>query len=158
MKDSQKILFPIIVIFALFFSACTSDCSVTKNGGEEYGTELALNETYDKVRNGARLVLSYDSQNNLFKGFVENITNKTLKQVWVEVHLSNDVELGPTTPTDLNPGESIDVTLEAKGETFDGWTAYPEVGESGGSEHGHGGKDNQRGEKGEGGHNEGGSD
>lgn len=51
--------------------------------------ELALNERYDKVRNGARLILDYDAQSNAFKGTVENATNETLKQGRVEVHLSN---------------------------------------------------------------------
>ena len=59
------------------------------DGDEESGTELALNETYDAVRNGARLILTYDAQSNSFKGTVENTTDETLKQVRVEVHLSN---------------------------------------------------------------------
>ncbi|MHC4753283.1 MAG: hypothetical protein ACYTFW_25890 [Planctomycetota bacterium] len=41
--------------------------------GEESGTELALNESYDKVRNGARLILAYDVQSNSFNGTVENL-------------------------------------------------------------------------------------
>jgi len=73
--------------------------------GEESGIELALNETYNQVRNGTRLILSYDAKSNAFKGTVENTTNKTLKQVRVEVHLSNGTELVPTTPGDLGPGE-----------------------------------------------------
>ena len=32
--------------------------------GEESGTELALNESYDAVRNGVRLILAYDAQSN----------------------------------------------------------------------------------------------
>ena len=39
-------------------------------GGEESGTELALNETYDSVRNGVRLILTYDAQSNAFVGTV----------------------------------------------------------------------------------------
>ena len=56
------------------------------------------------------------------------------------------------------PGESIDVSLKATDEAFDGWTAHPEVGESGGGEHGHGEGDNEQGKEGEGGHKNGGSD
>lgn len=72
--------------------------------GEESGTELALTESYDKVRNGAQLILAYDAydaESNSFKGTVENTTKKTLERVRVEVHLSNGKELGPTTPADL---------------------------------------------------------
>ncbi len=102
--------------------------------GEESGTELALSETYDEVRNGARLILAYDAKSNSFNGTVENTTDKTLKQVRVEVHLSNGKELGPTTPGDLKPGQRRDVKLRATSKDFDGWTAHPEVGSG---EHGH---------------------
>jgi len=102
---------------------------------EESGTKLALNEKYDSVRNGARLILAYDAQSNSFVGTVENTTNETLKKVRVEVHLSNGTELGPTTPTDLEPGKKMEVKLVATSEGFEGWTAHPEVGEG---EHGHG--------------------
>lgn len=59
---------------------CTSDGNFGKSG-EELNAELALNESYDQVRNGARLILAYDAQSNSFKGTVENTTGKTLKQV-----------------------------------------------------------------------------
>ncbi|HUT30176.1 MAG TPA: FxLYD domain-containing protein [Sedimentisphaerales bacterium] len=96
--------------------------------GEESGAELRLNETYDNVRNGARLILAYAAQSNSFSGTVENTTDKTLKQVRVEVHLSNGKELGPTTPADLGPGQRREVRLVATNKDFDGWTAHPEVG------------------------------
>jgi len=96
--------------------------------GEESGTELALNETYDNVRNGARLILTYDVQSNSFNGTVENTTDQTLQRVRVEVHLSNGIELGPTTPADLGPGQRREVKLTTTSKNFDGWSAHPEVG------------------------------
>ena len=96
--------------------------------GEESGTELALNETYDHTRNGARLILAYDAQTNSFKGTVENTTDEILKQVRVEVHLSNGKELGPTPSADLASGEKREVQLIATSTDFNGWTAHPEVG------------------------------
>jgi hypothetical protein len=48
--------------------------------------------------------------------------------VRVEVHLSNGVELGPTTPQNLAAGEAIEVTLVATDESFETWSAHPEVG------------------------------
>jgi len=106
--------------------------------GEESGTEIALNEVYDEVRNGARLILAYDVQSNSFNGTVENTTERTLERVRVEVHLSNGTELGPTMPGDLKPGEKRNVTLKATSKGFDGWSAHPEVGsgEHGGREGG----------------------
>ena len=88
-------------------SGCSND-DILKDSGEESSTELTLNETYDNVRNGARLILAYDAQSNSFKGTVENTTDETLQQVRVEVHLSNGTELGPTTPVDLQPGAQSD--------------------------------------------------
>lgn len=129
-------------IAAVFLGSAIVGCSRTNEpsideGEEESSTELALDETYDKIRNGARLILAYDAQSNAFKGTVENTTNETLKQVRVEVHLSNGRELGPTTPGDLAPGKKIEVQLSAKSTGFDGWTAHPEVGSG---EHSHGGE------------------
>ncbi|MFC1544201.1 FxLYD domain-containing protein [Gemmatimonadota bacterium] len=101
--------------------------------GEESGTQYALNQTYDNVRNGARLILSYEAQTNSFIGTVENTTEKTLERVRVEVHLSNGMELGPTTPVDLKPGEKRAVKLTASSTDFEKWSAHPEIG---GGEHG----------------------
>ena len=96
--------------------------------GEESGTQLALGDTFDQLRAGARLVLSYDSTANAFKGTVENTTEATLRQVRVEVHLSNGTELGPTTPVDLAPGQIVEITLPAGSDPFTTWSAHPEVG------------------------------
>lgn len=106
-------------------------------GSEEGGNALALDETFDKVRAGARLIMSYDAAANAFVGTVLNTTSATLTRVRIEVHLSNGIELGPTTPTDLAPGEILDVVLPASTQSFDGWTPHAEVGASEGSgEHG----------------------
>ena len=96
--------------------------------GEESGTQFALGETFDQIRAGARLILSYDSTANAFTGTVENTTGGTLSRVRVEVHLSNGIELGPTTPVDLAPGQVAEVTLPAGSQPFASWSAHPEVG------------------------------
>ena len=144
------LLFTILVLLAIVVSACASDGGAVTTGEEESGTELGLDVSYDAVRNGARLVLHYDAHSNTFLGYVENTTDNTLEQVRVEVHLSNGVELGPTTPVDLDAGEGMDVSLAATSKDFDGWTAHPEVGEGG--EDGHGESDDEHGEEGEGEH------
>ena len=116
-------------------------------GGEEgSGAMLALDETFDTVRSGARLILSYDASTNAFTGTVENTTNSVLTRVRIEVHLSNGVELGPTTPVDMAPGEVRTVNLPATAEPFTGWVPHAEVGggESGG-EHGSGGDGSESG-------------
>ena len=106
------------------------------SGGEEgsgAANMLALDETFDMVRAGARLVLSYDAPSNSFKGTVENTTNGVLDQVRIEVHLSNGTELGPTTPRDMAPGEVVSIDMPATAASFTGWTPHAEVGGGEGS-------------------------
>ena len=107
------------------------------SGSEEgSGANLALDETFDAVRGGARLILNYDAATNAFIGTVENTTGNVLTNVRIEVHLSNGTELGPTTPVDMAPGEVLAVNLPATQASFTGWIAHAEVGGGeGGGEH-----------------------
>ena len=104
---------------------------------EESSTRYGLTETYDNVRNGARLVISYDAATDAFTGTVTNTTAGILTQVRVEVHLYDGMvtvdELGPTPNVDLMPGASHDITLSVGGQSFTEWVAHPEVGPSTGS-------------------------
>ena len=157
-KDTLRLAVLIGFLAAATVGGCTGmgEMREREHGGgegseEESRTTLALDATYDEVRNGARLVLRYDAEANAFVGTVQNVTEGTLSRVRVEVHLSNGTELGPTTPGDLAPGDKIDVTLQATDETFTGWTAHPEVGGGAESEHGPDGESNggEQGEQGE---------
>ena len=103
-----------------------------ESGGEESGATYALDETFDKVRNGVRLIMAWDANAGAFVGTVENVTNATISEVRVEIHLSNGVELGPTPTVSLAPGEVKAVQLSAAGITgFDGWTPHAETGPAG---------------------------
>ncbi len=132
------------------------------SGSEEgSGALLALDETFDAIRGGARLVLNYDAASNAFIGAVENTTGNVLNQVRIEVHLSNGAELGPTVPVDMAPGQAIGVYLPATQASFTGWVAHAEVGggEAGGEHGGNGrsgGEHGSRGEHGSGGERRGG--
>ena len=106
-----------------------------KGEGEEDGTQYGLTDVYDVVKNGAHLVLSFDEESNSFIGTVENTNQEVLKRARVEVHLSNGIELGPTTPKDLKPGEKISVKLKASEKTFETWSTHAEIGSN---EEGHG--------------------
>lgn len=101
--------------------------------GEESGPRLAIDKTYDAVRKGVRLILAYDSASSAFTGTVENVTDQTISSVRVEVHLSNGTELGPTSRTELAPGDKEGVNLPAGGQCFAWWKAHAETGEG---EHG----------------------
>ena len=117
------------------------------SGGKEGSVvdALTLDETFDTVRSGARLVLNYDASRNSFMGTVENTTNGVLDRVRVEVHLSNGAELGPTTPMDMAPSEVVAINLPATSASFTRWTTHVEVGSGGegnesGEEHRDGGE------------------
>jgi hypothetical protein len=183
MNHLQRVLAVVAVVFVLIVGGCPNDAETGENHdshshgenehgevsrgahdrdgsehhgeeGEESGTELALDATYDEVRNGARLILTYNAQSKSFGGTVENTTDKTLERVRVEVHLSNGKELGPTIPADLGPGEKTKVQLMATGQDFTGWTTHAEVG-SGEHSHGEeGGEHSDGGESGEHSHGE----
>ncbi len=156
-----------IITFALTVSltGCSeSDTAnpMTTTSDEESANQLTLDQTYDNVRNGAHLILKYYSNEKAFKGTVENDTNAVLQQVRVEIHLydsatgKSTAELGPTTPQDLAPGESLDIVLPEEGPAFDRWTAHPEVGPSSSSGEGegsgeHGGAGGEGGNEGGGG-------
>ncbi len=160
----MKHYFGILIAITFVLIAGIIGCSDTENpvvagtSDEESTVQLALTDTYDSVRNGAHLIMSYDAATNSFRGTVENTTGAILSQVRVEIHLSNGIELGPTSPVDLAPGAQIPVELMAEGPSFDKWTAHPEVGvssaESGSEGSGEAGGGESGGEHGQGsGHN-----
>ncbi len=146
---------PMRAVFPLLSAAVITACGAQAGdegnvgeGEEESGMTLALDATYDHVRAGAQLVMSYDASISTFVGWVQNTTQETLCRVRVEVHLSNGTELGPTAPSDLQPGERMDATLTAAGEMFDGWSAHPETSSCSGEgvdEHGEGGEHGEEG-------------
>ena len=128
----------------------------SERGGEgSSAAALGPDDTYDETRNGARLILSYDAASNAFTGTVENTTDRVLRRARVEIHLSNGTELGPTTPTDLAPGQVLQVRLASTEAPFTSWTTHAEIGSGeGGSEHGSGsesgGESDEHGSGGEG--------
>ena len=94
--------------------------------GEESAVQLSPTQTFWMTRKGVRLDLRYDAATRSFRGSATNITGAPIPRVRVEVHLSNGVELGPTTTMDLAPGQTVDVTLPATGQTFAQWGAHAE--------------------------------
>jgi hypothetical protein len=104
--------------------------SLYQEEGEESGKTLGLDETYNQVHSGVRLILAYHKASTSFIGIVENTTDKTIKSVRVEVHLSNGTELGPTERMNLAPGEKAGIKLEALAPVFTWWKAHAETGSS----------------------------
>ncbi len=140
MKKSRFLTVTLAIILLIAPLACRNtpdDGEGEGRGeGEESGVRLAINDTYNAVRNGVRLILSYDSTSSAFAGTVENVIEQTVSAVRVEVHLSNGTELGPTERKDLAPGEKVAVKLSTEGQDFDWWKAHAEAGEGGGEHRG----------------------
>ena len=93
--------------------------------GVEPSPDMTLFDTFHFHRAGAQLVLSYDFAARAFMGTVENTTEATLRRVRVEVHLSNGTKLDLTNPVDVEPGQTVAITLPARIQTFLLWTACP---------------------------------
>jgi hypothetical protein len=135
-KISWKLILVLgVVVLALVISCAVSAKSddIQEKGyhqeeGEESGEKLSPTETYDQVHKGIRLVLAFHNASSSFMGSVENVTDKKIKSVRVEVHLSDGTELGPTKPMDLSPGEKVGIKLETAGQSFTWWKAHAEVG------------------------------
>jgi hypothetical protein len=125
-------VFIAVFLLAGIFRGCSSESE-----SEESGTKYKPGDSFDEVRAGTRMLLSYDAKSNSFTGTVKNTTAEVLRQVRVEVHLSNGTELGPTTPTDVAPGVTISIKLAATSVPFEWWSAHAEVGNE--EEEGHGG-------------------
>ena len=161
---SPQLLFVVLMSMVLIISFACQKKQAESEGevvgepeiqseAEESGSRLAVEDSYDTMRNGVRLILSYEKNSSNFIGVVENVSSETIKSVRVEVHLSNGTELGPTTPVDLAPGKKEIVKLSAEGQTFEWWKAHPEAGKGehehkGGEEHEES-EENEHGEKGE---------
>jgi len=96
--------------------------------GVEPRPDLTLFDTLHFLRAGAQLMLSYDFAARAFKGTLENTTEAALHRVRVEVHLSNGAKLSLPNPVDLDPGQTVAVTLPARLQTFLLWTACPKAG------------------------------
>lgn len=127
-----KLVIALVILFAAMIIYCDeSNEHSERNEGksEESGDDFTLTENCDIIRNGIRLILKYDSKNNVFIGTIENITPKKLEKVRVEIHLSNGVELNDGKRFDLEVGEKVSIKLTTIQKVFIGWSAHPEVGD-----------------------------
>lgn len=144
MKKSRLAAVSLIWFLLMSAVACNNAPQEREHAGEgseeEPDIRLALTDTFDTVRKGVRLILSYDKASSSFIVTVENVSSEKVHAVRVEVHLSNAVELGPTTPEDLAPGGKSNIKLSATGQSFTWWKAHAETsgpGGQAGEEHGH---------------------
>lgn len=102
-------------------------------GGDESGTLWDKIQTADEIVNGVRLILDFDTITESFTGKLENLNTVNTNQVRVEVHVyqseTSSIEFGPTTPGDMAPSATRNVTLPiTHGTSFLKFNMHPEVG------------------------------
>lgn len=114
----------------LALAAMLAACGNSPTEPGESGKRWKKDETATETRKGVKLVIAYHSADEEFRGTVENTTSSAVDAVRVEIHLSNGKELGPTPRTDLQAGETKDVTLDAAGQSFDWFSVHVEIGSS----------------------------
>lgn len=134
--NTKNIKIMALISVMLLSIACSNS---TTPDEEESGIQYSLSETANENRAGVQAIVSFDTSTSEFTGTLKNITSKTIIKVRLEIHLSNQTELGPTQEFDLAPNEQKVVSLNASGESFSWWTMHAESG-SGGSEGGGGGQ------------------
>lgn len=122
-----------LVLPVFGMAVCGASACLTSPGEEgESGIRYGLTDTATVERKGVELIAWYESADSTFTGTVRNTTDETVRQVRVEIHLSNGVELGPTPRVDLASGETDSFQLDAGGHTFSWWTIHVEIGSDSG--------------------------
>ena len=100
----------------------------SSEGSEESATQYALDQTFDQVRNARApdSVIRLECQRFQRDGREHNRGDAERRPC--RGASSNGIELGPTTPLDLAPGQTHGIALPASDESFESWSAHPEVG------------------------------
>ncbi|MEX2610927.1 MAG: hypothetical protein WEA24_13340 [Gemmatimonadota bacterium] len=97
--------------------------AATAAEGNAPGTFIPVTDTWDSVRDGLHVVLSYDEGLDAFKGMITNNTSGTLCRAQVSVQLENGPDLGPSAPVDLNAGAARPVEIRVDGEPVEFFAA-----------------------------------
>jgi hypothetical protein len=94
-----------------------------KQEKEEPG--FGRNHKFEGIYQGVEITLSYDRKMFAFVGMAKNASDVTVPRLRVKVRLSNGKTLGPTIPTDLKPGEEVELRLTTGGKPFEWWKVVP---------------------------------
>ena len=97
-------------------------------GPGELRAQHGLTDTAWETRGGINLVLCYDEGIEVFTGTLTNTMGVGVPSVEFRVHLSNGIELGPSSGASLAPGQVLAVMLNARGQRFTAWSVRLGVG------------------------------
>lgn len=118
--------YPRISLFALglgiaFLAATVGGPGFGQQKIEGPGERYGLDDVYDQVHQGVRLILAYNRPAFSFMGSVENVSDEAVEKVRVKIQLSNGTELGPSEAVNLVPGEKSGVKIDAFEQVFEWW-------------------------------------
>ena len=97
--------------------------------GDESSPPIPLTDSFSGVFQNQNFAFAFDTSTDAFRGTVENITNSLVCLSRTEIHLgvgNQVVELGPTIPENLGPGEILNVVVTARGIVPTTYTLHPE--------------------------------
>ena len=130
-----KLVFPLLAIMALGFTSCKkANITPTKNIKIWNRGEIA-----SENRSGVQLTLAFDETKLEFSGTLVNNNNSLATNARVEVHTFDPngtamFEYGPSTPTDMQPGETLNIVLPAlNAGNFSTFSMHSEIGTQAGS-------------------------
>ena len=98
--------------------------------GEEANPSIPINVPYAGVNAGQTFDFRYEADTGLFRGTVENTSAGLVCASRTEIHLGTPmgvVELGPTIPEDLEPGDVLYVVMYQDGPEPDTYILHPEA-------------------------------
>ena len=103
-------------------------------GGAESGDEasppIPINQPFSGVFQNQQFDFAFDPLTSAFRGTVENVTSAFVCESRTEIHLGFGtavVELGPTIPENLSPGEIRKIVIWPDGRLADTYTLHPEA-------------------------------
>ena len=97
--------------------------------GDESSPDTPLTEGLSGTFQNQNFDFAFDATTGAFRGTVENPTDSTICRSRTEIHLGVDaqvIELGPTIPVDLVPGEIIKIVMSAEGFAEGTYSLHPE--------------------------------
>lgn len=98
--------------------------------GEEANPSIPITEPYAGENAGQTFDIAYDNATGLFRGTVENTSTVLICDSRTEIHLGTAmgvIELGPTIPEDLEPGDVLYVVMYPDGPEPDTYILHPEA-------------------------------
>ncbi len=99
-------------------------------GSNEASPPTLISTPFSGVFQNQHFMFAFDASNSSFRGSVENRTNTLICRSRTEVHLgvgTRVVEMGPTIPENLDPGETLNVVMTIEGHEPETYALHPEA-------------------------------